>query len=55
MRLAPEEAISYIEEYFPLTEGDIVMTGTPAGVGEIHPGQLGELNWDDKLKFEVQF
>lgn len=55
MRLAPEDAISYIEEYFPLTDGDIVMTGTPAGVGEIQPGQVGELHWADKLKYEIQF
>ena len=33
MRMSPGEAISYVEEYFPLCEGDIVFTGTPAGVG----------------------
>ena len=55
MRLSPEEAIEYIESYFPLAEGDVIMTGTPAGVGEIVPGEKGELKWEDKLCCEVQF
>ena len=55
MRMSPQEAISYVEEYFPLCKGDIVFTGTPAGVGEIKPGQLGELVWADKLTYQVQF
>lgn len=55
MRLSPEEAIQYVEEYFPLSEGDIVFTGTPAGVGEVKPGQVGELSWGDRLNYKVQF
>ena len=55
MRMTPEEAINYIETYFPLSEGDVVMTGTPKGVGEIQPGEIGELKWGDKLHCQVQF
>ena len=55
MRMTPEEAINYIETYFPLSEGDVVMTGTPKGVGEIQPGEIGELKWGDKLNCQVQF
>lgn len=55
MRMPPEEAIQYIEGYFPLSEGDVVMTGTPAGVGAIEPGQIGELRWSDKIRCHIQF
>jgi len=55
MRLKPEEAIQYIEKFFPLVEGDVIFTGTPSGVGEIEPGQLGSLKWGEKLEYQVQF
>jgi len=55
MRLQPEEAIQYIENFFPLVEGDVIFTGTPSGVGEIEPGQIGTLKWGDKLEYQVQF
>lgn len=55
MRMSPEEAIQYIETYFPLSEGDVVMTGTPAGVGEIEAGQIGELKWGEKVQCIIQF
>ena len=31
--------VSYISEAFTLLPGDVILTGTPAGVGEIRPGQ----------------
>ena len=55
MRLQPEDSIAYIEEYFPLAEGDIIFTGTPAGVGAIGAGALGSVKWGDRLAYEVQF
>jgi len=33
-----EEIISYISQIMTLEPGDIILTGTPEGVGEIHPG-----------------
>jgi 2-keto-4-pentenoate hydratase/2-oxohepta-3-ene-1,7-dioic acid hydratase in catechol pathway len=38
--------ISYISEFFTLEPGDVVMTGTPAGVGPIEIG--------DALKVELE-
>ena len=32
------EAIANLSTYFELAAGDLLFTGTPAGVGEIHPG-----------------
>lgn len=46
------EMISYLSEYFALAPGDLIMSGTPAGVGAVKRGDLlrgrvegvGELN-----------
>lgn len=37
--------IHYINEFFPLSDGDLVFTGTPAGVGPLKAGDHVELNW----------
>ncbi|MBR9882185.1 MAG: fumarylacetoacetate hydrolase family protein [Oceanospirillales bacterium] len=37
--------ISYISQWFTLEPGDVVLTGTPAGVGALEPG--------DKLRVEI--
>ncbi|SFB38308.1 fumarylpyruvate hydrolase [Collimonas sp. OK607] len=34
------EAISYLSEYEVLEPGDIIMTGTPAGVNAVNPGDV---------------
>lgn len=36
--------ISYISHFFTLLPGDLVLTGTPAGVGSLHPGDQLELS-----------
>lgn len=38
--------IHYISHYFTLQAGDVIMTGTPSGVGPLHPG--------DKLELEIE-
>jgi len=38
MELAVPEVIAYLSGYMTLEEGDLLFTGTPAGVGPIHPG-----------------
>ena len=32
------EQIEYLSQYYTLEPGDIIMTGTPAGVGPVQPG-----------------
>ncbi len=36
------EMISYLSEYFELTAGDIIMSGTPSGVGPVQVGDRME-------------
>jgi acylpyruvate hydrolase len=45
MTLSPAECVAYASSFFPLMPGDLVFTGTPAGVGEVLPGQKGTLSW----------
>ena len=47
MSMRPAECIAYASEFFPLLEGDLLFTGTPAGVGPVAAGQTGELRWGD--------
>lgn len=43
----------YISNYFTLKPGDVVLTGTPKGVGELHVGNRLGFNLMDKLHFET--
>ena len=38
------EMISYLSQYFELAAGDVIMSGTPAGVGPIIKGDLMVVN-----------
>ncbi len=38
MLYQPEEILSEIQSFCTLVDGDIIMTGTPKGVGKIHQG-----------------
>ena len=51
-----DELIAYVSQYFTLKKGDIIFTGTPAGVGPIQIGdQLrGELNGTTFFEFAVK-
>ena len=48
--------ISYISTYFTLDEGDIILTGTPAGVGPVKPGDIieGGITGVIQMSFPVQ-
>ncbi|QLY24393.1 fumarylacetoacetate hydrolase family protein [Bdellovibrio sp. KM01] len=35
-----EEQIDYVRQYFPVVAGDLLLTGTPAGVGPVKPGDV---------------
>lgn len=45
--------IAYISSYFTLRTGDIIFTGTPAGVGPVSDGDTLEGFIKDKLMFSV--
>jgi len=55
MRLSPQECALYAAEFFPIVEGDVLMTGTPEGVGPVQEGQVARLKWADKLDFSIRF
>lgn len=38
------EVISYISQFTTLLPGDVILTGTPAGVGQIHGGDMLEVS-----------
>ncbi len=39
MLYSPEKILAEINQFMKLEDGDIIMTGTPSGVGEVKPGQ----------------
>jgi 2-keto-4-pentenoate hydratase/2-oxohepta-3-ene-1,7-dioic acid hydratase in catechol pathway len=43
--LSANEIIHYIDQFFPICDGDLIFTGTPAGVGPLHPNDKLELNF----------
>ena len=46
---------AYLEEFTDLHPGDIIFTGTPEGVGEIHPGNELRLSLSDHEMGVVRF
>lgn len=54
MMMPPEELLVYISHFFPLKAGDIIFTGTPAGVTSISRGTQAELHWN-KNYFSVKW
>jgi len=47
--------IEYVSKFMTLKKGDLIFTGTPAGVGKIEPGDLyqGFLNGQKALELKV--
>jgi 2-keto-4-pentenoate hydratase/2-oxohepta-3-ene-1,7-dioic acid hydratase in catechol pathway len=43
--LEVNETIHYIDQFFPLSDGDLVFTGTPPGVGPLKPGDHIKMQW----------
>ncbi|CAM4506206.1 2-keto-4-pentenoate hydratase/2-oxohepta-3-ene-1,7-dioic acid hydratase in catechol pathway [Paenibacillus endophyticus] len=48
MLFSVAELIQYVGEHYGLGEGDIIYTGTPAGVAALHEGDLLQALWADK-------
>lgn len=51
MRMSPAECVAYASEFFHLLPGDLIFTGTPAGVGPILSQQKYCLRYLDKEYF----
>ncbi len=51
-----EHIISFVSQYITLKKGDLIFTGTPEGVGRVHPGDRLEaaLNDTKLLHFEIK-
>lgn len=49
-----DELISYVSQYFTLKIGDIIFTGTPAGVSKVNPNDVLEGFLDGKKLFRIQ-
>lgn len=49
-----DEIISHISNYFSLNIGDLVFTGTPAGVGECVVGDILEGYYEQERVFELE-
>ena len=45
--------LSYMSEHFTLEPGDVILTGTPAGVGRLDSGQQLVLSLEDRLRIET--
>lgn len=46
MMMPPYDLLVYISHFFPLKSGDIIYTGTPAGVTSIFKGSTAQVRWD---------
>ena len=53
MTLSWSECIAYASEYFPILEGDLLFTGTPAGVGTLEKNVVAELKWDTQSMCKI--
>lgn len=47
MMMKPIDLLVYVSQFFPVCKGDLIFTGTPAGVGPIHKGSKATLNWEN--------
>jgi len=46
--------LTYISQFFTLLPGDMVLTGTPAGVGPLHVGDKLVLELSDLIHCETE-
>ncbi|AMG01776.1 fumarylacetoacetate hydrolase family protein [Vibrio mimicus] len=57
MLYSPQTVLQELKSYLTLDDGDVVMTGTPQGVGEVHQGDLfvGRLKCGEHTLIEVEW
>ena len=46
--------IAFLSEYYTLEPGDIIMTGTPGGIGPVKPGDVIEAGIGDLAVVKVR-
>jgi 2-keto-4-pentenoate hydratase/2-oxohepta-3-ene-1,7-dioic acid hydratase in catechol pathway len=49
-----DELISYVSQYFTLKKGDIIFTGTPAGVGKVSENDILLGKIENLKAFEIR-
>ena len=49
-----EQIIHYLSRFFRLSQGDLIYTGTPSGVGPIHKGEIFEGFVEKKQLFSCE-
>ena len=49
-----DEIIAYVSQYFTLKIGDVIFTGTPAGVGPVEPNDQLKGILDGKEMFQIK-
>ena len=49
-----DQIIAYISQFCTLKIGDLIYTGTPAGVGQVNPGDFLEGFIEKQKMFEVK-
>lgn len=54
MITSPSLCVAYISEAFPLCAGDLIFTGTPAGVGPIVGGSQASLSWGE-MHYQIRW
>ncbi|KGY13091.1 2-keto-4-pentenoate hydratase [Vibrio tubiashii] len=57
MMYSPQVILDELKTYTTLCDGDVIMTGTPQGVGEVHADDvfLARLKSDDKTLIEIEW
>ena len=51
---SPKEILCEMAADIPLSQGDLIFTGTPSGVGMIHPGDTIEASISNKAEFSFK-
>jgi 5-carboxymethyl-2-hydroxymuconate isomerase len=54
MIISINEILKYIDSIFSLQSGDLIYTGTPAGVGKVKSGDLLEANLENLVQLKVR-
>jgi 2-keto-4-pentenoate hydratase/2-oxohepta-3-ene-1,7-dioic acid hydratase in catechol pathway len=57
MIYSPDTIVRQLSSYTTLCDGDVVMTGTPKGVGEVHQGDvfLARLKCNEQTLIEIEW